>query len=437
VLRRLILRATGFLLLLATCAAVAVGVPTWWNAVAGQGEDRPAECKIDSFDRVTVRAEIKIATDGRTYPRMSSDLTIRIPTSNTGTEALLRARSEGEQRAVLACLLHNAKGAAETRESDTRIDYDNEVIEVTDQVWVDLYGPGTYWAGTTAVVVGASQPWFLSVKPPKALSSAEWDLTISAPPGWLASPSPWQSVSADQDRLHWAEFSPVVLENNLLSRTAHLEPDAKGAVALASNTPPGYAWSWGVSAVSALASVVLVLYLLRRKRFAARAVWPLAVVITVVGAGDVLSGLAQHSGFNERFWQFAHWWFNVVAVLLLLVLAVAWWLPRAFIALVGLGLVGTMVLLWQARGFSALGQPGTRYTDALELGIAFLVTFTFLVAAGKAFQMMLGRGRPRDLPVWLLLTSAAVAAVLVSGGTGSGPGTGRERGCSGGRKSVG
>lgn len=418
-LRRLLLRATGFLLLLTTCAAVAVGVPLLWNAAAGKAQPGAAECRLEPLDRVTVRAEIKIVADGRTYPRMSSDLTVRIPTSNAGTEALLHSRTGEAQRAMVACLLHNAKSAAATRDSDTRIDYDNEVVEVTDRVWIDLYGPGAYWAGTTAVVVRAAHPWSLVVQTPEALGAAEWDVTISAPPGWLASPTPWQSVNAGQDKLHWAELTPVVTTDEqtqaeVVVVAANLEPDTKGTVALASNTSAGNAWSWGVNAVSALGSVVLTLYLLRRKRFAVRAVWPLAVVITVVGAGDVLSGLFQHrASVDWRFWQFAHWWFNVVAVLLLLVLAVAWWLPRAFIALVGLGLVGAMVLLWQARGYTALGQPGTGYTDALDLGIAFLVMFTFLVAAGKAFQMTLGRGRPRDLPVWLMLTSAAVAAVLV------------------------
>lgn len=411
-LRRLILRATGFLLLLATCAAVAVGVPLLWNAAAGKGEDGPAECQVEPFDRVTVRAEIKIDADGRTYPRLSSELTVRIPTSNAGAEALLHHRADPAQRAMVACLLHHTKSTTARRDSDTRIDYDNEVVEVTDRVWIDLYGPGVYWAGTTAVVVDAAQPWPLTVQPPKALRAAEWDVTISAPPGWLVSPWPLQSVNAEQDRLHWAEVTPVSANEGLLV-AASLEPDAKGTVAVEGNTPPGYAWSWGISAVSALAGVVLVLYLLRRKRFAVRAVWPLAVMITVVGAADVLSGLAQRSSFDWRFWQFAHWWFNVAAVLLLLVLAVAWWLPQAFVALVGLGLVAAMVSLWQARGFTALGQPGTWYTDALDIGIAFLATFVLLAATGKAFQMMLGRGRPRDLPVWLMLTSAAVAAVLV------------------------
>ncbi|MEV6236402.1 DUF6185 family protein [Lentzea sp. NPDC051838] len=399
----------SLLLLLLTFFAIAIGVPLGWNALSGPAGYGPNGCATKSFERVTVRAEIKIVSEGRTYPRLTSDLTVRIPTSNAGAEKLLNHEADPDRRALLACLLHNTRSASETRENTTRIDYDNEVVEVTDQVGADLNGPGVFWAGTTYVRVDEDR-WFLAVEPPDGLlRMADWDVTVSAPAGWLASPQPWQSVSARPDSLRWSSLTPAI-DGGARVVTASLQPDDEVVAAFAVTKPPGSFISLGFSTVSPLLGILLALYLLRRERrgapsagVAIRAVWPLVVLFAVTGAGDVFITIVHNNKSID--WMFVHWWFNIAEVLALLKLATVWWLPRAFARLVGLGMALFLVL-------RAHSGAGPLYLTAFEIGFALLSTFLFLAATGKAFERLLGRGRPHDLPVWLLVTSCAAAAVL-------------------------
>lgn len=409
-LRWLLLRAARVLLLLLALAAIAVGVPLGWNAVSGQAEYGPAACELTSFERVQVRADVKVETAGRTYPRLTSDLTVRIPVSNAGAENLLRHARDQDRRALVACLLHNTRNTHETRENDTRIVYDNEVIEVTDRVRTDLNGPGVLWAGTTWVSVDEERErWGLAVQPPTALRSAEWDVTISAPAGWLASPKPWESVNARPESLRWSSLTPAISDGHIVA-AADLQPDGRAIATLAGAKPPGNLMSLGLSTVSLLGGILLALYLFRRKRdhapeaagVATRAVWPLIVVLVVIGAGDVFITVFQSKKID---WMVAHGWFNSIEALLLMLLMSVWWLPRVFVTLMSLG----MALL---INFRTLSEAGTVHQNAFGIGFAFLTTFAFLVATGKAVEMVLGRGRPFELPVWLLVTSCAAAAVL-------------------------
>ncbi|MEU0881853.1 DUF6185 family protein [Lentzea sp. NPDC005914] len=388
-------------LVLLILAAVAVTVPLWWHSNAGPPRPAPDKCDVSAFERVSVAAEIEVGTSGRVHPRITSSLTIRIPTSNARMENLLHHDADPTRKMLISCLLHAGKNPNEERDADTRIDYDNEVIEVVDQVHVDVDDVGVYWAGTTQVQV-EDDLWHLRVIPPPPLHTASWEVTISAPAGWLASPEPWQSVDAAPTRLHWSEFDPTFADNVVV--TADLQPDAKSAIAQAGNTPVGHAVSWGVSALTALGVAWASLFLLRHKQFGSRAdhvkfrtVWTLVVVMAIMGVRDLFTGVFWNAGFD---WVAVYRLMNLGLALLLVSLAIAWWLSRGFAELAGLG----MLLLWVA----------TFYASWAELGFAFLMTFTLLAATGKAWEMTLWKkATAGQLPLWLLVTSAVGAAVLV------------------------
>lgn len=308
-----------------------------WNA-SDNPKSSPVQCQLEPVTGATVHAEIKVAVDGLTYPRVSTDLVTQIPISAPGSERLLLHEDDPLRQSAFACLFHADKAFHEMRVDAPKVVRVGDVIEVSDHVHVDILGPGEFWAGTTEVWADVSTPWHLTVHPPPGLTSARWDIAVTAPDGWLTSPIPWKTAEIGPNRVRWPEFTT---NTSAEPASARVGPDLTTGIVLRARAPHWKAWAWGVGALSALCFAVLAFFVLgaRRHQFepvarstARQAVLPIALVAMTVGLLSVLSAVYEHR--SVVWWQ-VEWYLNIGFAVLLSSVALVWWLPRSFVIVVG------------------------------------------------------------------------------------------------------
>ncbi|WP_157620997.1 DUF6185 family protein [Saccharothrix sp. NRRL B-16348] len=372
---------------------------------------------------VKVGIRIRITVENVLYPRIVTEQSVQVPVATPGSELLLLNEDDPRRQSAFECLFHASRWPAEVRDAPPQVIRSTSTIEVTDRVHVDVFSPGTSWAGTTAVQVDAAGWWNLSVIPTPGLAATPWDVDISAPDGWLSSPTPWQSVEMERGRMHWNGVVPNTIGEQLSVR---VDPGLATALTLKATAPSWKPWTLTLAAVSILSFAgAMSLFLgLRRKQFepaarrlARRATWAPIILTTTIGGLSVCVAVLERYNTSTQSttpWWYIDWYLNIGFTILLALVAVMWWLPRCFVALMTTAMLGTSWLIFlTAGGTGGLNDITSTATGVLDAVLAFASTLILTMAAGKAVHVLLGNGEPRTAPRWLWITAPVVSAVLV------------------------
>ncbi|MFE2750519.1 DUF6185 family protein [Actinosynnema sp. NPDC059335] len=406
-----------------TMAVVAVVGAGWFAAPGGPDRGLPSTCDPGTFRGAEVDLRVRVAVAGLDYPRITSDVRITVPRTVPGTESLLAGSASGHGRTAFACLLGPDRSPFEVRDSPPGVVLRDGAVVVTHRSTTDVVHQSTAWADFTSVEVDTTgRPWRLAVDSPAGLRFAAWEVTLTAPHGWLSAPRPWQSAELDGSELRWPRSVPAASRDGAMTASsdyrvvsAELRPDTRSTVTTRAADRVHKPFAWGAYWLSALAFCLVVRWHVRAPRGPAasfesvsarrarRAVRPLPYLVVLAGAQAVTDAVLPA---NAPAWPVIAWGADVVLLVLLASAALLWWLPRT--AVVVLFALGAAALALTVPGRSA-GRSWL--TDAAAATTAFTISLVLVVGVGKALLVLLRRRR--DTPRWLWWVGAVSAAVLI------------------------
>ncbi|MFD6073262.1 DUF6185 family protein, partial [Amycolatopsis lurida] len=400
--------------------AAAVGGAFWFSLPHGPTQTEPPRCKENTFHQATVAARIKLEVEGLDYPRLSSHLVISVPRNTPGAELLLSRSDSVSGRAAFSCLLGENRHEMEIRKEPPTVSTRDGAVIVTQHTYTDLVNTDNVWADRTQVEVGTASdlPWTLTMRSPWGLRFATWDVTVTAPAGWLSTPHPVHSAELSDTQLHWPLATPVASRNGNLNTllslddtvvSAELRPDIRSKFSAAATDRDRKPFIWGAYWLSALIFALLVRRVLRAPRehtrfesAASRRARRAALILPSL----VVVAVFQAVTTNASFWSKITWPAGPVLLLGASVMALSWWMPRAPIIL--LLAVGSTIWLTTWPGPSTT-ETSWQATGAVVL--AFLITLVLVVGLGKAL-LVLSRGKV-NTPRWLWYVSSALSTALV------------------------
>jgi hypothetical protein len=380
------------------------------------------------FRTAKVFVEVRVAAGDLDYPRLHAQIRVQIPLATSGMEAMLSRPSDDESyRDLMACVLDPERPENEVRDDDPQVSIANGMVEIVHTGHTDVVRAGESRTNLVAAEVAevrlSDSPWQIRVFPTPALRDATWNVTISAPDGWLSRPSPIQSAKLQPTEIQWRDIR--VVEDSVAA--ARVEPDTTNSITVGASSRRWLPVVWGLSWFSAF---VLIYYAWRRRkladplaegfererRTARRALWALVVVLPITASLAVLSANFDYANDLMTSLTFAAY-VDVGLALVTAFVAWVWWLPRVLAVLGGLfataGLVSARVL----GGDVALSKPErlSPPVQALQLGSVFVVTLLLIMAVAKAFEVLLLPGRRRrSTSRWHWLLGSFGAAVLMA-----------------------
>ncbi len=381
---------TGLVVLV--LGAIAVVVPVVWDGSVVTKRGPVEVCRPDSSGSTSADLKVDVAVDGLAYPRATVALVVRIPETTPGAEHLLAPEGDPLRKTAMHCLLSTKGWLDEIRPAPPRVTRSGGYVELTDRVYTDLFYAASENAVGAVTVEASGTPWALVVQPPVGLRFARWDVAVSAPAGWLVDPTPWRTAVSEGAWVRWTDLVPDT-PGGLVS--VRLQPDTATEVLLGAGSLETGPVLWANTWLTALALIVFVVVVLRRRQFEpvafrnARRAVAVVLVLTFVISLQWLSS-ALYDGF--------------VVLPLLVAMAWGWWLPRTFVA------GSTVAMLCGLLLSIDYESPHVRTWQVVS---AYLFMFTLVMALGKAVHVLAGRGAPRSAPRWLWITSAAVALLLV------------------------
>lgn len=403
--------------------AAAVAGAFWFSLPSGPAGTQPPACDEGTFRQATVVARIQVDVEKLDYPRITSDLEISVPRGTPGAELLLSNSDVATGRAAFSCVLGGSRNELEVRKAPPMVVTRDGAIVVTQHSYVDVVNTSDVWADFAHIEINTTdrRPWVLTVYSPWGLRYAEWNVTLTAPAGWLATPQPSRPAELAGTQLHWPSSAPTASRNGNLNApldyrvvSAELRPDARSAVSAAATDRRHKPFVWGAYWLSALVFALFVRWALRAprgqaqfessaSRRARRAARFLPYLVVMAGAQAVTDAVLPAGSAR---WPAIAW--TAAGVLLVVATWMAWRWWNARIA----------ITLFLATGIAALvaarPSPSTASTwwdDAGSVVLAFVITLLFVVGVGKALLVLL-RGQ-LDTPRWLWCAGAALSAVLV------------------------
>ncbi|MFC5060397.1 DUF6185 family protein [Saccharothrix xinjiangensis] len=407
---------------LAVGALTVLGV-VQWNSSLNPQQGYPGPCEVDLTGGTEVRTRVQVEVRDSGYPRVITEQVVRIPSGTPDVERFLLHDGDPLRQSAFGCVFHVEKALTEARDAPPRLVRSKEFVEISDRVHVDVFGPGTSWAGATEIQVDDTGGWSLSVVPPQGLAASPWEVEVSAPEGWLSSPTPWESAGIEFDHVRWSGVVPEKIGGRLSVR---VRPGFVTKWTLIASSPSWRPWNRGADALGALAfaAVALCFLGLRRRQFeptsrrtARRAMWALALFTSAIEGLNIHAAVLEAHAASTRstisWWQ-VDWYVNVGFAALLTLLALMWWLPRGVAAFTAIAMFGTSwAILLVAGSPEGLNDHDPALTGVLDVFLAFTSTLVLAMAVGKAAHVLLGNGAPRTAPRRLWIGGALVAAVLV------------------------
>lgn len=403
--------------------AAAVAGAFWFSLPSGPAGTQPPACDDGTFRQATVVSRIQVDVEKLEYPRITSDLEISVPRDTLGAELLLSNPDAAAGRAAFSCVLGKNRSELEVREAPPMVVTRDGAIVVTQRSYVDVVNTSDVWVDFAHIEVNTSNglPWVLTVYSPWGLRYAEWNVTLAAPAGWLATPYPSRRAELVGAQLHWPNSAPTASRNGNLNApldyrvvSAELRPDTRSAVSAAATDRRHKPFAWGAYWLSALVFALFVRWALRAprgqvqfessaSRRARRAARSLPYLIVMAGVQAVTDAVLPASSAR---WPDIAWTAAGALLVVATWMALRWWTAR----------VAATLLL--ATGIAALvaarpspSAASTWWDDAGTVVLAFVITLLFVVGVGKALLVLLRE--QLDTPRWLWCVSAALSSVLV------------------------
>jgi hypothetical protein len=387
----------------------------------------PATCSPNSFALARAQVQVTIATANLTYPRITIETHIKVPRSAPQASDLTLAEDEQSRRDAVGCLLDDRRSDLEIHDGELQITAKDGYVEIVERSHADINKPANVWAGLTGIGVRENSPWDLVVSTTRGLQQATWDVTISAPDGWLSTPEPWASADVQTSGMRWSGVIPDS-GNNYVIR-ARLSPNSLTMVTTRAASVSWLPLVWGVSWISAYLFVFIAARATRNARMvrnlkvesrwqvnARHALRVFHVVVPVVALLSILESI--RSAWAVEWDSIASWpWYiDIILAALTLVIAWTWWLPRVFVIMAGVMSMACLGFMRLWGDVAAFGKGSDIMpivgVQALELGAIFIVTFTLIMAFGKALHVLIGGGIRRTAPCWLWVSGAVGATVL-------------------------
>ncbi|MFE9748225.1 DUF6185 family protein [Saccharothrix saharensis] len=408
-----------------------------------RGSDPPTHtgwpCAHGRVYGADVRVEVRVEAEGQELPQVVTKFVARVPTTWAGSAALTGDRDEPAFRASLGCLLGedgSQDRSLEWRDVPPSVEVEGSDVVITDTVRVGVFRPGPVAAGVARVTARPSR-WLLEIAVPRAFQGAadRVDVALEVPNGWLDTTTPWPPAASTPTKVewHWPGDERPGLEARLarerpagapavgtspIEVRVSLVPTTRDTVLVWTNTRPGYlatrTWSW----LWALALVVIGFIVLRpvdRARRSKRALVPLLLSTGVAGllgsTAEIQSWLALK--WN---WDWVAWSTTIPVIVVVLVSAWVWWLPRTLVVTAGAVLAGLhtlLVTLGTDRPFLTETRDEAVVVSAVEAGLSLLCIFSLFTAAANAVLVLWKRDTTRTVrPVAALIAAALSAALL-------------------------
>ncbi|WP_054047127.1 DUF6185 family protein [Alloactinosynnema sp. L-07] len=385
-----------------------------------------------------------LESDALDFPRLTVQTRIRVPRDVAATSGLTFTPEHPEFHRTAACLLGEFRGPLEIRDEDPNVVADSEWVTIAERSHTDIVDAGSDrpWVlpAGGAVLYGASDsPWILQVVVPPGIHDAVWTVSVHGPDKWLSMPRPWDSAVATTSGVKWTGVRAL---NDKVAASVRVVPDTRTEVVgtLVSRGPRPYVW--GLMWLSVLAFVTVAVVLVRRSRgsepqesrpvrksatrsrrrwtwrwpwstpkakpqsvarVARRALWPLPVLVLVVGSLAVLSAVLPDP-FDG--WRPLVQWVNIALVLSTAGAAVVWWVP--FRAVAPLAATAGAIFAY------LMPKPHLSGTQlALLVAACLITTFLLVLAVGNALRRLFAPDTRPTPPIWLVLTAGVGAAALV------------------------
>jgi hypothetical protein len=402
------------------------------------GQAAQPDCAYDNFRTATVSVDVRIAASDLNYPRLSTEMRVRIPLTTPGVDNLALGADEEPYRQVMACVLGRYRPGDEVRDHGPQVRMADGMVEVVHSGQTDVARPevvdpqfvrlNNAWvpvvtSEVTSVVPSDDAPWYIEIFPPAGLRRATWNVTISAPDGWLSSPRPWQSAKQQPTEIQWRNIIPAFDD---LVVAARLAPDTTNSVAVAASSERWLPAIWGLSWLSAFLMVYVAwgrnkvadphaVSFERERRTARRALLPFVFLLPIVCGLAVASAILKS---NDGLSAVMATYVDVGLAALAAVIAWVWWLPRVLAVLSGLVAVAGLVLARVIGGNFVFSKPQTLSLSSqiLQLGSVYIVTLVLIMAAAKAFEVLLQKPglHRRSTSRWHWLLGSVGAAILIA-----------------------
>ncbi|MEV7039010.1 DUF6185 family protein [Amycolatopsis sp. NPDC051061] len=397
---------------------------------AAESSEPTTNCTVDEYPRasVTVRAAVEVAAVD--YPRVSSDVVIRVPQAWGRAPDLLGDPDHGAYRAALRCLLGDySKDFSVYRDGPPTVMVSGGEVVVHDHVWTELVKPGHGAVGAVDLTVGPGRPWRMAVVSRGGLiHSASWTVTIAAPQDWLNSavPEPWPPHAAEPGELTWLYGATSSTGEGETLAVADLTPDVRAAAVVWEGSMTGDLLLRGTGALNTAAFLVVVLIFIRRvSRRMPRTADPLVgrawsvtvplVVLQVLGFGvEITRVVLNAQGDQVPDWSTAAWAADIAVGVTILVIARCFGVRRKP-QLAALRVLAVILLIgWLLADLVAFtNTQRTDYALILRLSesaMVFVVTVFAVAAMVHAIRAFTQSGGERPKRVWWVWPVASIVA---------------------------
>ncbi|MFJ7218635.1 DUF6185 family protein [Amycolatopsis sp. NPDC098790] len=419
------------MLAVAVVGVVAVGaVECLYQHEAAESAGSMADCVLEEYPSTSVTVRAAVEVDDVDYPRVSSDVVIRVPRTWGRAQDLLGDPDHGAYRAAIRCLL----GVYSTdfpvyRDGPPSVTVSGGEVVVHDHVWTELVKAGRGAVGVLDLTIEPDQPWRMAVVSRGGLShSTSWTVTIAAPQNWLDSavPQPWPPYAAGPGELTWFYGVTSPTDEGVELAAADLTPDARAVAFVWQGSIAGDLFLRCTAASSAAAFLVIVLIFIRRIRKQlphrdtplVRRAWSVTVpllVLQAVGLGiDITRVVLGAQGDRVPDWSTAAWGVDIAVGVTILVVAHCFGVGRkprvaalqAFAASLAIGW-----LLADTVAFTTTQRAD--YALILRLSENVMVFAITLIAGAATIQAVRSIARSagkRPKRVWWTWPIASVAA---------------------------
>jgi hypothetical protein len=169
---------------------------------------------VDPVTTAKVTVNARITSAGFTYPRLQSTVDMVFPMEAPGSSALLSGADTPLYRRIMGCLLGRPYWQRDTdrRPALPTISTDGKHLKIHYESSGDLVPAPKMLAtriGYFSFYHDDGGTWMLDLAYPHALLGSEWTVQITAPPGWLNSPTPPPSGVPDSSRMDWGPLRPA------------------------------------------------------------------------------------------------------------------------------------------------------------------------------------------------------------------------------------
>ncbi|MEV6242500.1 DUF6185 family protein [Lentzea sp. NPDC051838] len=394
------------------------GLPTWSDFA----------CESLAVPGTEASAHLSAVDNTSRHVQVSSLLRVTMPQESFLAQKILASPADPNHRAVMRCLLgrDRSNSRSELRTALPRIQVTGGKVVVEDYVYGRVYGTPNTSVGMVGVTADEHGMWRLRFRPPPVLAQAKWtQISIEAPAGWSALPSPWPPLDRDATKTTWkpAEQAQDV---NQISMT--LMPDVATRARIVA--PFVFPWSLGYYGLFHLITVLMpfLVYLhLRRPPVGATdefLEWKheatrLVVPVFWIGGFAVLSNTTtamMHGVTGLKSWWPLYTLAEATLALLVVAKCAVRWRARTAPVLIFV-LIGFVILM---MFFLA---PLIEWTDVardgpvrLTLKIAFVLVLLSVFAAGVVQAVR--EARNLDGTAWKVtfvwLAAAGMAATIVA-----------------------